>query len=76
MVGEVQGDYNYDSKRHYLNWLLPVIDASNKEGNMEFSIAGIPSDFFPIKITFASSKPYCNIKVSRLGGRGGGRGKL
>ena len=64
VVGEVDGEYNYDSKKHVLQWRLPVIDASNKSGSMEFSIPAIPDDFFPIRVSFISTKLYCHIEVS------------
>ena len=64
VVGEVDGDYSYDAKKHVLNWRLAVIDSSNSQGSMEFSIAGMPDDFFPIKVSFLSTKSYCNIEVS------------
>lgn len=63
VVGEIDGDYHYDHKRSILEWQLPVIDSSNKTGTMEFSIAGHPNDFFPVNVTFVSSKSYCDIKV-------------
>ena len=47
-----------------------MIDASNKNGSLEFSIAGMAGDFFPIKVSFLSTKSYCNIEV---GGRERGR---
>ena len=47
-----------------------MIDASNKNGSLEFSIAGMAGDFFPIKVSFLSTKSYCNIEV---GGKEGGR---
>ena len=64
VVGEVDGEYSYNAKKHILNWRLALIDASTSHGSMEFAIAGMPSDFFPVKVSFASSKPYCNIEVS------------
>lgn len=67
MVGDVDGEYSYDSKKHLLNWRLTVVDSSNSQGSMEFTIAGMPSDFFPVKVSFVSSKPYCNIEVSGKG---------
>ena len=68
MVGELDGEHHYDSKKHVLEWRLPVIDASSKSGSMEFSIAGMAGDFFPIKVTFLSTKSYCNIEVGWEGG--------
>ena len=63
MVGDVDGEYNYDSKKHVLQWRLPVIDASNKTGSMEFTMVAVPDDFFPIRVSFVSTKLYCHIEV-------------
>lgn len=63
VVGEVAGEYKFDSKKHVLEWRLPVIDASNSNGSMEFTIAGMESDFFPIRVEFISSKTYSQIEV-------------
>jgi len=66
VVGELDGEHHYDSKKHVLEWRLPVIDASSKSGSIEFSIAGMAGDFFPIKVTFLSTKSYCNIEISNV----------
>ena len=66
VVGDVDGEYNYESKKHVLQWRLPVIDASNKTGSMEFSIPAIPDDFFPINVSFVSTKLYCHVEVSHM----------
>ena len=57
------GEYKFDSKKHILEWRLPVIDASNSNGSMEFNIAGMESDFFPIRVEFISTKTYSHIEV-------------
>lgn len=64
VVGEVDGEYHYDHKHSVLEWQLPVIDSSNKNGSMEFNIAGHPGDFFPLSVTFSSPKSYCDLKVT------------
>lgn len=61
----MEGEYSYDAKKHVLNWRLALIDSSTVHGSMEFTIAGMPTDFFPVRVSFSSSKPYCNIEVSR-----------
>lgn len=66
VVGEVDGEYHYDHKHSILEWQLPVIDLSNKSGSMEFSIAGSPGDFFPVSVTFSSTKSYCNLKITEI----------
>ena len=40
-----------------------MVDASNKNGSMEFTIAAVPDDFFPIRVSFTSTKLYCHIEV-------------
>lgn len=68
LVNECDGEYHHDSRKSQLEWTLPVIDATNKSGAMEFSIAGHPDDFFPVTVSFISKKPYCDIQVSVLAG--------
>ncbi|EDO29214.1 predicted protein [Nematostella vectensis] len=63
VVGEIDGEYHYNHKQSTLDWQVPVIDASNKSGSMEFSIAGQPGDFFPVTVSFFSSKTYCDLKI-------------
>ena len=63
VIGEIDGEYRHDSRRNTLEWCLPGIDAKNKSGSLEFSIAGQPNDFFPVQVSFISKKNYCNIQV-------------
>uniref|UniRef100_T1IL15 Coatomer subunit delta n=1 Tax=Strigamia maritima TaxID=126957 RepID=T1IL15_STRMM len=66
IVGDCSGDYNYDSRKNILEWHLPVIDASNKSGSMEFTVGGHPNDFFPVSVSFFSKKPYCDLRVANV----------
>lgn len=64
-VTECEGDYNHDSRKNRLLWNIPIIDASNNAGSMEFSVpASIPGDFFPLQITFTSKTTYADIRVN------------
>ena len=65
VVGDCDGEYNYDSRKNTLHWTLPLIDSSNKSGSMEFSVGGHPDDFFPVAVSFVSKKSYCDIQVSK-----------
>ena len=66
VVGDCDGEYNYDSRKNTLQWNLTVIDESNKSGSLEFSVRGHPDDFFPVAVSFVSKKSYCDIQVSLL----------
>jgi len=63
VVSDCDGEYSYDARKHTLAWRVSVVDFSNKAGTMEFSVPGMPNDFFPIKVYFISTKSYCNIEV-------------
>jgi coatomer subunit delta len=66
-ITECEGDYNFDSRKHQLHWNLPVIDANNKQGAMEFSVpSSIPGDFFPVEVTFASKTLYADLKPTQI----------
>lgn len=64
VVSECEGMYDFDTRKNRLLWNLPVINASNKTGSLEFSCPGKPSDFFPVSVQFESSQSYCNIKIA------------
>ncbi|GAB1603219.1 coatomer subunit delta-like [Argonauta hians] len=66
IVGDYDGTYTYERSNNQMLWNLPVIDSSNKSGSMEFTIAGHPDDFFPVKVSFVSTKSYCDIQVSEV----------
>lgn len=66
VVGECDGEYNFDSRKSVLQWNLAVIDANNESGSMEFSIAGHPDDFFPVNVNFISKSSFCNLQVIYL----------
>jgi hypothetical protein len=65
VVSECDGDYHFD-KRGPLVWQLPVIDAGNKSGSIEFSCGGCPDDFFPVHVTFYAKKTYSGIQVKPI----------
>ncbi|XP_063216392.1 coatomer subunit delta [Bacillus rossius redtenbacheri] len=63
VVNECDGEYTHDQRRSVLLWILPIIDASNKSGSLEFSCQGHPADFFPVAVNFVSKGSYADLKV-------------
>lgn len=64
IIGECDGQYIHEARQNTLVWSLPLIDASTKSGSMEFSANScVPSDFFPLRVSFTSKTPYAKIKV-------------
>ncbi|XP_051535576.1 archain 1b [Myxocyprinus asiaticus] len=66
VIGDLDGQYNHDSRKNILVWSLPVIDEKNRSGSMEFSIPGKPNDFFPINVSFVSKRNFCDIQVGKV----------
>lgn len=65
VVAECDGEYKHESRRNLLQWVLPIIDRSNKTGAMEFSASSaVPSDFFPLTVSFVCKQPYADLKVN------------
>ncbi|TPX58281.1 hypothetical protein PhCBS80983_g03224 [Powellomyces hirtus] len=68
-VGDVEGQYEIDRARKFIQWQLPIIDQSNKSGVLEFSAQGDDAGaFYPIRVSFTSKKTYCNIGVQDITG--------
>jgi len=66
-ITECDGDYHHDSRKNLLHWNLPVVDAANKQGAMEFSVpSSIPSDFFPVEVTFTSKTLYADLRPTQI----------
>jgi len=67
VITTCDGDYKHDSRKNFLEWTLPVIDESNANGSLEFTIAGNPDDFFPVSVEFHSTKKsFINVAVSNV----------
>lgn len=65
VVAECDGHYTHEARKNQLVWSLPLIDASNKSGSLEFSAPqSVPNDFFPLNVSFNSKCSYAKIKVT------------
>lgn len=66
IVKQCDGDYQYEKYKNLLVWRIEMIDQSNSTGSLEFSVAsGHSNEFFPVNVSFFSSKSYCDIQVKR-----------
>lgn len=65
VVANVAGEYHFDNRRSILEWTIPVIDSSNADGTLEFTIKSKDAnDFFPVLVNFTSPKSYAGIAVT------------
>ncbi|KAJ2796185.1 coatomer subunit delta [Coemansia guatemalensis] len=64
-VSDVDGVYELNRARSTLDWQIPSIDASSKNGSLDFSVPGDDSGaFFPVVVSFACKRPYFDIEVA------------
>ena len=62
----LQCDGSYAHSHGVLQWTIPMVDASNKTGTLEFGAVGSPEAFFPVNVAFSANKPFCDITVSTV----------
>ncbi|RKO87376.1 Mu homology domain-containing protein [Blyttiomyces helicus] len=63
-IGDVEGHYQIDRQHRTIEWQMPIIDQSNRSGVLEFSVQSEDvGGFFPIKVSFTSARPYCDLEV-------------
>ncbi|XP_077299376.1 coatomer subunit delta [Arctopsyche grandis] len=67
IVNECDGAYAHQKGRNMLQWTIPIIDASQKSGTLEFTASSsTPNDFFPLQVTFTSETPYTDINPDTI----------
>jgi len=67
VVSEVDGSYNINQQNRYVEWQIPIIDADNRSGSMEFSVQGNDtSSFFPVRVNFTSNQSFSNINIADI----------
>ncbi|EEF35793.1 coatomer subunit delta [Ricinus communis] len=63
-VGDIDGEWRYDSRNSVLEWSILLIDNSNRSGQMEFVVPPADSStFFPISVRFSATSTYSDLKV-------------
>ena len=64
-MAEADGDYAVS--KGALEWRLAVVDAENSTAALEFNLSGgAAGDFFPVQVTFHSTKSFCGVSVSEV----------
>ncbi|KAG7173256.1 coatomer subunit delta-like [Homarus americanus] len=63
IVNECEGEHEYDRAHCALVWRIPVIDKAAPTAAMDFTARGVPDNFFPVRVSFNSKRPFCDLKV-------------
>ncbi|KAJ8325275.1 hypothetical protein BDV3_007177 [Batrachochytrium dendrobatidis] len=66
-IGDVEGHYTINRQNRVIQWSLPLIDASNSSGVLEFNVSSEDVNaFYPIEIVFTSFKLLNPIHISNV----------
>ncbi|KAJ2844712.1 coatomer subunit delta, partial [Coemansia erecta] len=66
-ISDVDGVYEVNRPRSTLDWQIPTVDASNKNGSLDFSVSGDDAGaFFPVIVSFTCKKSYYGVEVSSV----------
>eukprot|EP00736_Rhodelphis_marinus_P000398 Rmarinus@m.10365 len=66
-VSNVDGDLRFDSREECAIWAIDIVDKTNKNGSVEFTVPAInEADFFPVEVNFTSFNTLCDIKVDGI----------
>jgi len=67
VVAKVEGHYDWEARARNLVWKLPIIDTSNKQGALEFTVPNADAKgFFPLHVSFTASRTFCNMEVAEV----------
>ncbi len=66
IIKQIDGEYTYEKYKNQLLWRIASIDDSNTTGALEFSVQGHPNDFFPVNVSFSSTRSYCDLRVETV----------
>ena len=67
VILNMDGTHRHNASAQEMIWELDLIDSSNSSGSLEFTIAQKNADaFFPISVSFESTKLFCNLDVASV----------
>ncbi|PIL31308.1 hypothetical protein GSI_06006 [Ganoderma sinense ZZ0214-1] len=66
-VSSHSGEWALNSSSHSLAWNIPLINAENKSGSLEFSVGGDDAGvFFPVHVSFVAQGSVAGVKVASV----------
>ncbi|KAI0714795.1 hypothetical protein C8Q76DRAFT_437508 [Earliella scabrosa] len=66
-VSSHSGEWALNSSSHSLDWTIPLINAEDRSGSLEFSVGGDDAGvFFPVKVSFVAQGSIAGVKVAAV----------
>ncbi|KZT08764.1 uncharacterized protein LAESUDRAFT_53433 [Laetiporus sulphureus 93-53] len=64
-VSSHTGDWALNPSSHSLDWSIPLVNAEERSGSLEFTINGDdPGAFFPVRVAFVSEGSIAGVRVA------------
>lgn len=61
------GDWALNPSSHSLDWSIPLVNAEDRSGSLEFSVGGDdPGAFFPVKVYFISEGNVAGVHLASI----------
>ncbi|TFY58180.1 hypothetical protein EVJ58_g6577 [Rhodofomes roseus] len=66
-VSSHTGEWALNPSVHALDWNIPIINADDRSGSMEFSVGGDdPGAFFPVKVSFIGEGSIAGVHLASI----------
>jgi coatomer subunit delta len=72
-VSSHSGQWALNASTHSLDWSIPLVNADERSGSLEFSVGGDDVDtFFPVKVAFVAQGSMAGVQVVSVNHAGTG----
>lgn len=66
-VSSHTGEWALNPSSHSLDWSIPLVNAEDRSGSLEFSVGGDDaSAFFPVKVSFVAQGSLAGLSIASV----------
>ncbi|KAH9043670.1 hypothetical protein EDB85DRAFT_1911615 [Lactarius pseudohatsudake] len=66
-VAPQSGEWQLNPSGHHLDWTIPLVNADDRSGSLEFSVSGSDVNaFFPVRVSFAGLGNTVGVRVASV----------
>lgn len=66
-VSSHTGEWSLNPSSHSLDWSIPLVDADDRSGSLEFSVGGDDAGaFFPVKVSFVAQGSLAGVSITSI----------
>jgi len=66
-VASHTGEWQLNPSSHHLDWAIPLVNAEDRSGSLEFSVSGSDVNaFFPVQVSFVGLGNTVGVRVASV----------